>query len=362
MLDVIKFIGGAILLLYGADLLVKGASNLAKSFGISSLVIGLTVVAFGTSAPELAVTLNASATAKPDIALGNVIGSNVFNILFILGLSALLSPLFVSRQVIKSELPVMIFAVILLFILAFNNVIDQFEGILLVLSGIIYTVFTIWKSRKEETLKHAKAENITESSSPSPRKIYILKSIFYALLGLVLLVIGSNLFVDASVNFARMFGLSELIIGLTIVSIGTSLPEVATSITATFKGEKDIAVGNVVGSNIFNIVYILGISSLINPSGLSVQSSLLYFDLPLLLFVSFVCLPLFFTGQEISRWEGVLLFLFYLLYLAYLIMQSSHYSGITFFNSTVLYFILPLSLVIIGTSFYNAVKNKQTLK
>ena len=358
MIELLKFVGGAILLIYGANLLIKGASNLARLFGISSLVIGLTVVAFGTSAPELAVTINASASAKPDIAIGNIIGSNIFNILFILGISALISPLFVSRQLIKSELPVMIFASIVLFMLSLNLSLDWFEGGILLSFGIIYTVYMIWKSRRDEA---ANLKSDDEKIEGKPQKKSVPMSVALVVFGLALLVLGSNLFVDAAVSFARMFGISELIIGLTIVSIGTSLPEVATSIMASIKGEKDMAVGNVVGSNFFNIVYILGITALINPSGLTIQSSLLYFDIPLLLFVSFVCLPLFFTGQEISRWEGALLFFFYILYVVYLIMQSTNYSGITYFNTTVLYFIFPLSLIIIFATLRNALKKHQKL-
>lgn len=355
-IEIIKMAVAIVLLVVGSDLLVRGASSLAKSFGISSLVIGLTVVALGTSTPELVVSANAALSGKPDIAIGNVVGSNIFNILFILGLSSIIIPLFVSKQLIKLDVPIMIFAVSILYLFSLNQLIGQFEGFILIFLGIFYTIFLIKKSKSEISLQN-KNESKTDNGEI---KIYSkTKSIIFFVIGLALLVFGGNTFVDSSVEIARLLGISELIIGLTIVSIGTSLPEVATSIMASFKGERDIAVGNVVGSNILNVFLILGVAATLSPNSIPINSSMIYFDLPILVVVSFICFPLFFTGQEISRWEGAILLLYYVTYTVYLIMQSTHYLGLNQFNSIIFYFIVPLTLIIIISSFINSIRKSR---
>jgi cation:H+ antiporter len=257
----LEFALGLVALVVGAELLVRGASKLALSFGISSLVVGLTVVAFGTSAPEMAVSVQSSWSGRVDIALGNVVGSNIFNVLVILGLSALVTPLVVHQQVIRQEVPVMIGVSLLLWALALDGGISRWEGILLAALVVGYTVLLIRQSRRETAAVQAEVEAEYQEAFDGPPRGWDSHWGAQALLilaGLALLVAGAQWLVEAAVGFARQFGVSELIIGLTIVAAGTSLPEVATSVMAAIRGERDIAVGNVVGSNIFNILAVLG--------------------------------------------------------------------------------------------------------
>ena len=300
---IVYFLAGLIALIIGADLLIKGGSRIARLFNISPLVIGLTIVAFGTSAPEVAVSLKAGLSGQSDIALGNVIGSNIFNILFILGISALITPLAVNIKLIRMDVPIMISVAILAFIMALNHYIGHFDGIILFSGIIIYTIFLIRQSRKEST-KKAEMHNIKKPSVFERKKHAWIFHLIFILIGLVLLVSGSNWFIIGAVELARLLGLSELIIGLTIVSAGTSLPEVATSIVASIKGERDIAVGNIIGSNIFNILVVLGLTAIFTPGGIAVSKGVLTFDMPVMIVVSLACLPIFFSGLKISRWEG----------------------------------------------------------
>lgn len=298
-MTILLFIAGLVFLVLGAEALVKGASSLAASVGISSLVIGLTVVAFGTSAPEMAVSVASSAAGQDDLAIGNVVGSNIFNILFILGLSALIVPLSVSQQLIKLDVPLMIAVSFLLMIIGFDGNISRIEAGFLFAGILTYTFFLIRMSRKQHVLERGSDEpKVTRTG-----KMLALNGI-YIIAGLGLLVIGSQWLVDGAISFARYFGVSERVIGLTIVAAGTSLPELATSILASIRGERDIAVGNVVGSNIFNILAVLGLSGVASPNGLKIAESTLRFDMPVMILTAVVCLPLFFTGFKISRWEG----------------------------------------------------------
>jgi len=308
------FIAGLILLIAGAEALVRGASKLAVLVGISPLVIGLTIVAFGTSSPELAVSVIAGLSGNADISLGNVVGSNIFNILFILGISASITPLVVSRQLIRFDVPVMIAVSILVFIFGLDGKIRRVEGIILFVGIVSYTVFLIYKSRKL-TKEHENSPPLQgEGHKP---QMYLLYSVLI-LLGFFLLILGSRWLVNGAVIIAKTIGISELIIGLTIVAAGTSLPEVATSVVATIRGERDIAVGNVVGSNIFNILAVLGLSSIAALDGIKVSSTALHFDIPVMIAVAVICLPVFFTRNLISRWEGMFLLGCYGGYIAYL--------------------------------------------
>ncbi len=311
------FIAGLILLITGAEALVRGASKLAVLVGISPLVIGLTIVAFGTSSPELAVSVIAGLSGNADISLGNVVGSNIFNILFILGISASIAPLAVSKQLIRFDVPVMIAVSMLVFIFGLDGKIQRVEGIILFVGIVSYTVFLIYKSRKL-TKEHENSPPLQgEDHKP---QMYLLYSVLI-LLGLFLLILGSRWLVNGAVVIAKAIGVSELIIGLTIVAAGTSLPEVATSVVATIRGESDIAVGNVVGSNIFNILAVLGLSSIAAMDGIKVSPIALHFDIPVMIAVAVICLPVFFTRNLISRWEGVFLLGCYGVYIAYLTSQ-----------------------------------------
>jgi cation:H+ antiporter len=338
------FIPGLIALVLGAELLVRGASKLALAFGISPLVVGLTVVAFGTSSPELAVSVQSAWTGRVDIALGNVVGSNIFNILFILGLSALITPLVVHRQLVRQEVPLLVGVSFLLWALASDGGIGRWDGLLFVALLVGYTILVIRQSRRDTA-----AERDTNTSIPLPDgtawgRHWSVQLLLVAA-GLALLILGSNWLVGAAVTLARQLGMSELVVGLTIVAIGTSLPEVATSVMAAVRGERDIAVGNVIGSCIFNILAVLGISASIAPGVLLVPSSMPAFDLPVMVAVTMACLPIFFTGHLIARWEGGLFLGYYMAYTAYLILDASGHDAQAGFSTVMSVSVLPLTAV-----------------
>lgn len=344
LLTLTLFILGLVLLTIGADVLVKGAAHLAGSLGISPLVIGLTVVAFGTSAPELAVSTASAWKGQADIAIGNVVGSNIFNVLFILGLSALIIPLAVQQQLIRLDVPLMIAASVLLLFMSLDHVLSHMDGLILFSGLIAYTVFLIRNSRKENAAvaeEYLEGVEVTETDGQP----HWGKNIGYLLLGLVMLVVGSKWLVDGAVMFARGLGVSELVIGLTIVAAGTSLPEVATSIMAALRGERDIAVGNVVGSNIFNILCVLGLSSLVSPAGIQVSETALQFDIPVMIAVAAACLPVFFVGRIITRGNGAMFFGYYVAYTMYLVFTAQQAPALHGLNVAMLWFVIPLTLV-----------------
>ncbi|WP_417549432.1 calcium/sodium antiporter [Methylophaga sp.] len=300
----LMLVAGLILLIVGAELLVKGASRLATSFGIPALVVGLTVVAFGTSAPEMAVSVKAAFSGQAELAIANVVGSNIFNILFILGLAALIMPLIVSQQLIRQDVPIMIGISVLALWMIQDGMIGKLEAAILFAGVVLYTVFLFYQGKK--TGIDASVE--TEKPSPTWQNVLLI------IIGLALLIVGARWLVQSAVTIASSFGVSEAVIGLTIIAAGTSLPEVMTSIVATIKGERDIAIGNVVGSNIFNILAVLGLSGLFSPTPLLASEQLMQIDVPVMLGVAVLCLPLFFLGGTLNRFEG---FLFLVLYVAY---------------------------------------------
>lgn len=344
------FFAGLVALVFGASALVRGASRLALSFGISPLVVGLTIVAFGTSAPEMAVSTSAVLDGQTDIAVGNVVGSNIFNVLFILGISALVAPLIVHVQLIRQEVPIMIGSALLLLALGLDGRISLWDGALLMAVMFAYTVFLVVQSRRESS---APTEYDAEIKPPArdawdarwPAQMGLIA------VGLVLLVAGSDWLVSASVVFAQALGVSDLVIGLTIVAAGTSMPEVATSLTAAFKGERDIAVGNVVGSCTFNILGCVGLSGLASGSlGLSLAPSILTFDIWVMLAALLACLPVFLSGREIARWEGGVFLAYYVAYVAYMILASKHHDALPVFSSVMLGFVLPLTIITLVVS------------
>ena len=340
----LMFLLGLAALVAGAELMVRGASKLALSFGISPLVVGLTVVAFGTSAPELAVSVQSAWSGQVDIALGNVVGSNLFNVLFILGLSALIVPLVVHQQIIRQEVPVMIGASLLLWAMAADGGISRAEGLLLASLIVGYTFVLIRQSRRETAAIEAEYDAAFAAGEGGWQAHWGVQ-VLMLLSGLGLLVLGADWLVDAAVAFARELGVSELIIGLTIVSAGTSLPEVATSIMAALRGERDIAVGNVVGSNIFNILSVLGFSASVAPSDLVVAPAMLAFDLPIMVAVAVACLPVFFAGARISRGEGLLFLSLYLAYTLYLFLHATGHAALSGYSLVMGGFVLPLVAV-----------------
>lgn len=341
-MNLLLFIVGLAALVAGASLLVRGASALALSFGVSPLVVGLTIVAFGTSSPEVAVSVGAALEGQTDIAVGNVVGSNIFNVLFILGASALIVPLLVHVQLIRQEVPIMIGASLLLVALGFDGRLTRLDAALLFGLLVVYTVFLIVQSRRQT--QEAVAELTAELPQSAAWGRHWAVQVALVVAGLVLLVLGSDWLVTAAVAFARSLGVSDLVIGLTIVAAGTSMPEVATSITAAIKGERDIAVGNVVGSNTFNILGCLGLAGLVAPSGLPLAPSVLTFDIWVMLAVAIACLPVFFTGREIARWEGALFLGYYAAYVAYLILAAQQHDALPAFSNVMLVFVIPLTL------------------
>jgi cation:H+ antiporter len=325
---------GFVLLAAGAEALVRGALGLARLAGISPLVAGLTVVAFGTSAPELVVSGFATLAGRDDVAVGNVVGSNIFNVLLILGVCAVLRPLVVARQLVTREIPVMIAISLLLWFLGLDGRLSLAEGALLCAGLVWFTVDSIRQSRRETAPADA-AYAVRAGLGPS---------LAFAGTGLALLVVGARLLVDAAVAIAAGFGIDEAVIALTIVAAGTSLPEVATSVVATLRGERDIAVGNVVGSNIFNVLGILGVSSLLAGGALRVAPALENFDVPVMVATAVACLPLLARGHRLARWEGALFLGYYAAYVAYLVLAAQQHAALPRFSAVMLEFVIPLTI------------------
>lgn len=364
-------IGGLALLVGGGEFLVRGASRLAEILGLSPLVVGLTVVAYGTSAPELAVSIQAGLAGNDSIAVANVVGSNIFNVLLILGLCALVAPLVVNRRLVRIDVPVMIGVSILAGVMALNGNIALWEGLILVLCAAIYTAWSVISSRAETAAASPVGEpDVIRGKHPgwlvaqlglaalggfgwklgwfgmvegglaiagglvflaghifgkggTTRTGDLIHQVGFVLTGLGVLVLGSGWMVEGAVQMARSIGVSDAVIGLTIVAAGTSLPEVAASIIATFRGRRDLAIGNVVGSNIANILVILGVSSLVTSGGLAVADSLLKVDIPLMILIAIVSLPVFYTGYLIRRWEGAVFLVAYLSYTTWLVCHAT---------------------------------------
>ena len=313
-LSFVKLAIGFLLLVKGADLFVDGASSVAKKLNIPAFVIGLTIVAFGTSAPELAVSITAAMKGSNDIAIGNVVGSNIFNTLVVLGLSAAITPIVVDKGMVKRDYPLSIFAAALLGVLAMDTILFGADAMVLGrLDGVILLIaFAGFMAMTVKAGKEGNAEETETEAMP------VLKSILFIAIGLAGIVYGGDLSVEGAKGIARFFGMSEAIIGLTIVAIGTSLPELVTSIVAARKGENDIAVGNVIGSNIFNIFLILGLSSTILP--MNVSGTYLY-DIGMLVAVMvFTYLPIART-KKVTRGMGILMLLVYAAYTTYLILR-----------------------------------------
>jgi cation:H+ antiporter len=316
----LMLISGLALLIAGAELLVRGASRLAAALGISPLVIGLTVVAFGTSSPELAVGVKAVLSDQPALVLGPVVGSNIFNVLFILGLSALVVPLAVAQQLVRLDVPLMVGLSVLLLLLSLDGVLGRKDGLLLVAGLVLYLWFLVSQSRRESAAIRAEYES--EFGAENMGRGNLWKDAAMVTLGLGLLVAGSRWLVEGAVGIAQFLGVGELVIGLTIVAAGTSMPELVTSVVAAIRGERDIAVGNVVGSNLFNIMGVLGIASLVAPAGVAVPEEVLRIDLPVMILVALVCVPVFFTRRTVSRPEGFLFLASYLAYTLFLVFAA----------------------------------------
>ena len=351
----VLFVIGLICLIAGADFLVKGASGFASMMKIPALIVGLTIVAFGTSMPELAVSLRSTLSGQAGISIGNVIGSNIFNVLFILGISAVITPLAVSLKLIQFDIPIMISASLMMFLMSIDGSIGRGDGILLFFCIIVYTVWLYVKGKAEPSTVIF-ADQPEQNSDTSG--MAILLYMFHIFIGILLLFLGSKWLVSGAVFMARKMGFSELTIGLTIIAVGTSLPEVASSVMAAIKGERDIAIGNVVGSNIFNIFSVLGLSGIIAHTGIHVESMALHFDIPVMIAVSIVCLPVFFTNGKIDRWEGFLFLGYYAVYTVYLLMVASHHRMLDSYRFVMTIAVIPLTVIAVLLSVYYCWKKR----
>ncbi|ATV16561.1 conjugal transfer protein TraR [Pseudomonas avellanae] len=330
-------LSGLLLLLIGAELSVRAAVHLAAIFKVRPLIIGLTVVAMGTSAPQMAVSLQAAFSDNTDIAVGSVIGGNIFNVLVILGLCSLIIPLRVARQVLHIDIPLMIGACLLAIGLSWSGEFSKFDGALLLVALLACLVIIIRQGGQGP--RHGRA-----ATSGKPRTFTRMAMLT---VGLLMLVAGGHLLVDASVVIAIHLGLSERIIGLTVIAIGTSLPALMASLIAALRGERDIAVGNVIGSNLFNLLGVLGLTALVAPMPLTISPNALVFDLPIMLGVSLLCVPLFYSGYRIDRIEGLLLLALYLTYGLHILAISTGMALAERLESLMLTAVLPVLGIVV---------------
>jgi cation:H+ antiporter len=343
------FLAGFVALIVGAELLVRGASRLAIAVGISPLVVGLTVVAYGTSAPELAVVIQAvqSDPPQPDLAVGNVVGSNISNVLLVLGISALALPLIVSRVLVRVTVPFMIAVTGLVWYLSLDGVLSRVEGWLLVAGSVLFTLFSVIRSRRTQAASAASRPSEPEGTPLTRKLLAVGLNLVLLIAGLGLLVLGARWLVEGATEVARLLRVSELIVGLTVVAVGTSLPEIATSLIATVRGQREIAVGNVVGSNIFNLLLVLGVCAALSPQPLVVSTSALRFDIPIMFAVTAACWPIFFTEWVISRWEGLAFLAFYAAYILFLYLQATAHDQLDHYRAAMIYFVLPLTVLVL---------------
>jgi cation:H+ antiporter len=341
---------GLVCLVFGAEWLVRGASTVATKLGVAPIVVGLTVVAFGTSAPEMAVSVSGALSGNADVAIGNVVGSNTFNILFILGLSAAISGLSIEQRLLKFDIPVLILISLATYGLILNDVVGRIEGVVLFLGIIVYTGWLLRGARKGESpAVEAEYKEAVESVEGSTFSQSLAFQVGLVLVGLALLVLGSQLLVNSATEIASALGVSDLVIGLTVVAAGTSLPELATSVLAAIRGQRDIAVGNVVGSNIFNLLAVLGASAAVSSNGVAVNSEVIRLDFPVMLAATIVLLPICWNGFMVKKWEGSFLVVFYIAYVAYLIMEAGDSTAPELYRTAML-IIVPLVMVVYGAA------------
>lgn len=323
--DFVWFVAGLIALTVGAEVMVRGSTNVAARLGISPIVIGLTVVSIGTSLPELAVGVTAAAEGNGELAVGNIVGTNIVNILFILGLSALLRPLAIEARTIRFDLPVMAGAAVLFWVLAFDGTLSWLDGVVLVGGAAAYTVALVRSSRQESReviTEYAHAHphaSDAEPNQPTQKSGRGLLDTAMMLGGIAVIIVGAEWLVAGAVGMARAFGVSDALIGLTVVAIGTSAPELATAVVSTVRGQRDVAVGNLLGSSIYNILLILGVTCLVPAHGLALSSSLVRVDIPIMVATTLMCIPIFVSGRRVHRGEGAAMVTAYLAYLAFLL-------------------------------------------
>lgn len=334
------FLVGLALLLWGAEVLVRGASSLARGWGVTPLIIGLTIVSFGTSAPELAISVASAVNGKGELAIGNVVGSNIANVLLILGTAAAMTSMAVQRQLVRLDVPIMIASAALAYLFARDGTLERWEGGVLFSLALLYT-WVLFRLSKQGKAPPIEAEEEQLKERPLWQNLGLIG------IGIVMLMLGSKWLVQGASDIAAAFGVSELVIGLTVVAIGTSAPELATTVMAVRKNEGDLAVGNVIGSNIFNIFVVLGATILVSPNALAVPSAALAFDFPVMVLTLATCMPLLYAGYRIFRWEGWVFLAYYAAYVTYLLLQSSHHDALPAFARVLGWFAMPLNLLII---------------
>lgn len=340
----VLFVIGIFLLIFGADLLVRGAAQIAAAAGISTLIIGLTIVALGTSSPELAVSLQAALADQSEITLGNIIGSNIANVLLILGVAALIGPLPVAGQILRRDLPITIVVSIAVLLMSLDGLLSRLDGALLLVGLAAYLFVTVRSARYGDS---PTSEAEVEARRQGRQPITLITNIALIAGGLALLIIGANWLVEGAVAFAGALGISQLIIGLTVVAVGTSLPEIATTVIAGLRGERDIAVGNVVGSNLLNLLGVLGLTLVVDPNGIVVPASALQIDMPVMIGAIALCAPIFFTRNMVSRREGILLLVYYIAYTLYLVLDAVSFRWIDSYAALLGLIVLPVTLTII---------------
>ncbi len=377
--DIARVLLGLVVLVGGGELLVRGASAVATQWGLSPLVIGLTVVAVGTSAPEFAVTVGAVARGETDLAVGNVVGSNIVNILLILGLAALILPLTVKKQLVRFDVPVMIGLSAALLLCSLDGVISRLDAVLLLAVTLAHTTTTVFLGRREDSspaepetlptegsavmhLGATKPQPPTKSNQvPTATGPNVMVCLLLMSTGIALLVAGASLLVTGAVNIATSLGVSGLIIGLTVVAVGTSLPELATSIIAAIRGERDIAIGNVVGSCIANIGLVLAVPALFAGRGIPVAAPAIFLDIPLMLAAAIALAPVIFTGFTVQRWEGALFLALYAAYTTFLVLDATGHQALTGFTWALVFFALPLVLITLSATLAYDLKRRTSL-
>ncbi len=340
----VLFVIGIFLLIFGADLLVRGSSQIATAAGIPPLIIGLTIVALGTSSPELAVSLQAAIADQSEITLGNIVGSNIANLLLILGVAALIGPLPVASQLLRRDLPIMILVSVAVLLMSLDGLLSRIDGALLLIGLVIYFFITVRGARYGSPPPSASELEVRKRGR---QPLVLFTNIALIAGGLALLVLGASWLVDGAVAFAATLGISQLIIGLTIVAVGTSLPEIATTVIAGLRGERDIAVGNVVGSNLLNLLCVLGLTLVLDPNGIVVPASAIRLDLPVMIGAAAICAPIFFTRQLVSRREGWLLLMYYIAYTLYLVLDAVSFRWLDSYAALLGLIVLPVTLTIV---------------
>lgn len=354
-MSILQIVAGLALLAVGAELLVKGASRLARLIGISPLVVGLTVVAYGTSAPELVVSADAAMRGNPGLAIGNAVGSNILNVLLILGVCAVIRPLAISASVVRRDLPVLICASVLMLLLCSDRVLSRFEGCLLLTAFVAYSLVVVWISKQaardsegqvHTDLPEDSADHFTSAAS----------QLVLSACGLAVLVLGARSLVGGASTLAAALGVSDALIGLTIVALGTSMPEIAVSIAATARGARDIAVGNVVGSNIFNLLAALGLAAFLAPSRIVVPEEVLRFDIPVMVAVAVACYPIFLSTLTILRWEGWLFLAYYAAYTAFLIMTAHRHEMLPAYGDVMRLVVIPVTALVLVVVLAGAIR------